>query len=83
MERRVYFILGDLLSCVAAGAAGGRLSLLVVPGDWFVLLGMVAGMVLGMIAGMLVGGLFSPLLGPWNRCCPPRCPAWRAAWWSA
>ena len=63
MERRVYFILGDLLTCIAAGAAGGWLILLVVPGDWFVLLGMVIGMALGMVAGMLVGALFSPLFG--------------------
>lgn len=63
MERRVYFILGDLLSCIVAGAAGGWLILLVMPGDWFVLLGMVIGMALGMVAGMLVGALFSPLFG--------------------
>ena len=70
MERRVYFILGDLMTCIAAGAAGGRLILLVVPGDWFVLLGMVAGMVLGMAAGMLVGGLFSPLFGAMESMLP-------------
>ena len=39
MERRVYFILGDLLSCVAAGAAGGWLTELAHPGACFVLIG--------------------------------------------
>ena len=70
MERRVYFILGDLLSCIVAGAAGGWLILLVMPGDWFVLLGMVIGMALGMVAGMLVGALFSPLFGAMESMLP-------------
>ncbi len=63
MERRVYFILGDLLTCVVAGAAAGWLTQLAVPGDWFVLIGIAIGVVLGMFAGMLGGLLFSPLFG--------------------
>lgn len=63
MERRVYFILGDLLSCVAAGAAGGWLTELAHPGACFVLIGMAIGMVLGMVAGMVAGLLLSPFFG--------------------
>ena len=58
MERRVYFILGDLLSCVAAGAAGGWLTELAHPGACFVLIGMAIGMVLGMVAGLLLSPFF-------------------------
>jgi hypothetical protein len=61
MERRVYFILGDLLSCVAAGAAGGWLTELAHPGACFVLIGMAIGMVLGMVAGLLLSPFFGSL----------------------
>ena len=60
MERRVYFILGDLLTCLVAGAAGGWLTQLAVPEGWFILIRMAIGMVLGMVAGMLAGFLFTP-----------------------
>ncbi len=63
MERRVYFILGDLLACIVAGAAAGWLTQLAVPGDWFVPVGMGIGMALGMLVGMFVGILFTPLFG--------------------
>ncbi len=63
MERRVYFILGDLLACIVAGAAGGWLAQLTVPGDWFVPIGMGTGMALGMLAGMIGGFLLTPFFG--------------------
>ena len=63
MERRAYFVLGDLLACAVAGAAAGWLVQLAVPGDWFAAIGMALGMVLGMLAGMGCGALFSPLFG--------------------
>ena len=59
----LYFLVGDLLTCTAAGAAAGWLAHAVIPTDWFMALGMVVGMVLGMLASFLVGVLFTPLFG--------------------
>lgn len=67
METRPYFIVGDILACVAAGAVAGWVAYLSVPGDWHavsgMILGMAIGMILGMFAGMLTGLLFSPFFG--------------------
>jgi len=63
MERRLYFILGDLVAATACGAAGGWLAGLAVAGDWFVLFGVGVGMALGMLAGMIGGVLFAPFFG--------------------
>jgi len=63
MERRLYFILGDLASAAACGAAGSWLAWAVVPADWLVPIGMGVGMVIGMAAGMIGGFLFAPFFG--------------------
>lgn len=67
MERRGYFIFGDVLACAAAGAAAGWLSWLAVPAGWtgplWVTIGLILGMILGMVAGMIFGILFMPLFG--------------------
>ncbi len=63
MERRVYFLIGDLLACIVAGAAAGWLARLAVSGDWLVVLGMATGAALGMLAGMVAGLLFAPFFG--------------------
>jgi hypothetical protein len=63
MEKRLYFILGDLLACALAGAAGGWLAHVAVPGDLSSFFGMFIGMFLGMVAGMLAGFLLIPLFG--------------------
>ena len=63
MERRPYFIFGDLLACIVTGAAAGWVTYAVIPGDWHPLIGMALGMVLGMLVGMVGGLLFAPLFG--------------------
>jgi hypothetical protein len=63
MERRPYFIIGDLLNCTLAGGAGGWLTWLVVAGGWSALPAIAAGVVIGMSAGMLVGFFCSPFFG--------------------
>lgn len=63
MERRVYFIAGDLLACAATGAAAAWLAWAVVPGDWFAPFAIALGMVSGLIAGTLGGILFTPFFG--------------------
>ena len=63
MERRPYFIIGDIINCALAGAAGGWLTWLVVTDGWSALAAIAAGMVIGMMAGMLVGLFCSPFFG--------------------
>lgn len=63
MERRVYFVLGDLVACAATGAAAGWAAHAAIPGDWFALAGMALGMLLGMLVGVVGGILFTPLFG--------------------
>ena len=63
MERRLYFIIGDILNCALAAGAGGWLTWLVVTDGWPILPAIAAGMVVGMMAGMLVGLFCSPFFG--------------------
>jgi len=70
MERRVYFIVGDVLACLVAGAGAGWLVQYVVPGHWYPLIGMVIGMALGMFVGMLSGFLFGPFFGAFEIMLP-------------
>lgn len=63
MERRLYFIVGDLLACTLTGAAAGWFAVTVIPADWVMLAGMLAGMVMGMATGLVGGILFSPFFG--------------------
>lgn len=67
MEKRPYFIFGDLLACLASGVMGAWLAQLAMPAGISPAIGMVAGMavgmLLGMLAGVVIGMLFSPLFG--------------------
>lgn len=63
MERRLYFIIGDLVACAVSGAVGGWLAHAAVPGDLSTFFAMFIGMFLGMTAGMLASFLFGPLFG--------------------
>lgn len=50
MEHRIYFMIGDVLACVSAGAIGGWLAHSAVAGD----LSMLFAMFIGMFSGWLV-----------------------------
>ena len=67
MERRGYFVFGDVLASAAAGAAAGWLSWLAIPAGWtapvWVAIGLILGMILGMVTGMVFGILFMPFFG--------------------
>lgn len=63
MERRIYFIAGDVLTNLAAGIFGAWLAWLAVSGDWSMLMAMVVGMIIGMAAGSFCGIFFTPLFG--------------------
>ena len=70
MERRIYFIVGDVLACLVAGAGAGWLVQYVVPGHWYPLIGMVIGMALGMFVGMFAGFLLGPFFGAFEVMLP-------------
>ncbi len=68
MERRVYFILGDLLACAVIAAAAGLLTQSLIPVDWaaapiVILIGMLIGLLIGLFAGIFGGFLFAPFFG--------------------
>ena len=63
MERRIYFVFGDLLACFLAGAASAWLTWSAIPADWFSLIGMFGGMAIGMLVGMLAGLVLAPFFG--------------------
>jgi hypothetical protein len=63
LERRPYFIFGDLLACSVTGAAAGWLVYAVIPGSWHPLVGMALGMLLGLPIGLVGGFIFAPLFG--------------------
>lgn len=62
IETRPYFLLGDLLGCLIAGAVAAFAALLV-PSSWWMAPSMAVAMVAGMLAGLLVGVLIVPLFG--------------------
>lgn len=70
MERRLYFVFGDLLACAATGAAAGWIAHAVIPGDWNPLIGMALGMLLGFPVGLIGGVLFGPLFGAFEISLP-------------
>ena len=63
MEKRLYFVVGDVLACTSLGAAAGWLTYAVLPQNWWFGVAMVLGMFLGMVVGALGGFLFSPFFG--------------------
>jgi hypothetical protein len=66
----MYFLAGDLLACMTAGAAGGWLTLTLIPGDWFAPAAMGAGMIVGMCAGLIGAALFTPFFGAFEIMLP-------------
>ena len=70
MERRLYFIFGDLLACAVTGAAAGWIAHAFIPGDWHPLIGMALGMLLGLPVGVVGGILFAPLFGDFEVSLP-------------
>ena len=62
MERRIYFVMGDLL-CNAAGGALAGVVVALAAGSWPPLPGMAAGMLLGGAAAMLIAPLGGLLFG--------------------
>ena len=63
MERRPYFVLGDLAVNCATGGVTAWLASSVVPTGWGMAGGMVAGMILGMVIGIVLAFVFTPLFG--------------------
>ena len=63
LERRAYFIFGDILACAVTGAAAGWLAQAAIPGDWQPMIAMAVGMLLGFPVGVVGGILFTPLFG--------------------
>ena len=70
MAWRIYFLAGDILACMTAGAAGAWLALTVIPGDWFAPAAMGAGMIVGMGAGLAGAVLFTPFFGAFEIMLP-------------
>ncbi|MBF0587938.1 MAG: hypothetical protein HQL53_02295 [Magnetococcales bacterium] len=63
MERRIYFILGDILNLLCCGALGGYWAAALMVPSWSDLPSMALGMLLGMAASMVAGLIFTPLFG--------------------
>ena len=64
MEKRLYFIAGDLLSNIIVGIVATAVTTLLIGGNLPMLPGMLAGMVVGMVLAMgLSMGVLAPRLG--------------------
>jgi len=64
VERRLYFVVGDLVACVGSGALAGWGGDALVTPSWNPLLAMLAGMTLGMLLTLMVDfACFLPLFG--------------------
>ena len=63
MERRPYFLLGDVLATLFAGAAIATVAGLSTPASWGMLPGMLVGMAIGMILAVPSAFLFVPFFG--------------------
>jgi len=64
MEKRLYFIIGDLLANVFVATATVALTAWLIGGSWGMSPGMLIGMVIGMaISLVLIVALLSPILG--------------------
>jgi hypothetical protein len=70
MEKRPYFILGDLFVNGAAGIAAALASDAVVPSSWHPLAAMPLGMCVGAVSASLVALLFMPFLGAFEVMLP-------------
>jgi hypothetical protein len=63
MERRLYFIAGDLLACGFVGALAATAASLLVGSGWNMLLAMLVGMAVGMALALPGALLFMPFFG--------------------
>jgi len=63
MEKRFYFVLGDVVSNGSIGALAGALLSLIFGPDWNMFIAMITGMVLGMIISLPFAFLFGALFG--------------------
>ena len=63
MERRLYFVVGDLLAAASVGAVAGLAACGAVAVDSNMLLAMLVGMVVGMAVSVPVSFLFMPFFG--------------------
>jgi hypothetical protein len=70
VETRPYFILGDIVSNLTAGAFVGGACALLLPAGWNMLATMVLGMALGMLLSLPVGFLLSGLFGAMETLLP-------------
>ena len=70
MEKRPYFVLGDLFVNAAAGVAAALFSHSIVPSSWHPLAAMPLGMCVGTIAASFVAFLFMPFLGAFEVMLP-------------
>lgn len=63
MEKRFYFVLGDLVTSVVAAIATTGLAVWLIGGAFGMVPGMLVGMLLGMVVALFLTLLISPLLG--------------------
>ena len=64
VERRPYFVFGDVLSCAVIGAIAALAATASVAEWWNMIVGMLVGMTVGMVVALLVGfALFVGLFG--------------------
>ena len=70
MERRPYFIVGDLLVNAVAGAATGIAVVRLVPDSWNTPLAMLAGMGVGITVGLVIGFIAMPFFGAFEVMLP-------------
>ncbi len=58
MERRPYFVFGDVLACAVIGAIAALAATAGVAEWWSMIVGMLVGMTVGMVVALLVGFAF-------------------------
>lgn len=63
MDKRLYFVIGDIVANIATGALAGWVCWLLMPLGWHMLLAMVVAMVLGMLVALLLFPLFAYFWG--------------------
>jgi hypothetical protein len=70
MEKRLYFVLGDLLVNATAGAVSALLAQAAIASSWHPLAAMPLGLLLGTIASSAVALVFMPLFGAFEVILP-------------
>jgi len=70
MEKRLYFVLGDLLVNATAGVAAALCADALLPSSWHPLAAMPLGMLVGAVSASLVAFLFMPFFGAFEVMLP-------------